>query len=98
MIGYSETIIGYPETMIGYPEKMIRYLETIIEYPETIIGYLETIFRNSRLLKKAGGRGHWCQLNVKPALLQGFALTPSPSPTESYGVHRSLEILPGREF
>ncbi|BAY89105.1 hypothetical protein NIES3275_11080 [Microchaete diplosiphon NIES-3275] len=24
---------------------------------------------------------HWCQLNVKPALVQGFALTPSPSPT-----------------
>ncbi|EKF01985.1 hypothetical protein FDUTEX481_07236 [Tolypothrix sp. PCC 7601] len=22
----------------------------------------------------------WCQLNVKPALVQGFALTPSPSP------------------
>ncbi|WP_210403085.1 hypothetical protein, partial [Tolypothrix sp. PCC 7601] len=25
--------------------------------------------------------GHWCQLNVKPSWLQGFALTPSPSPT-----------------
>ncbi|BAY88124.1 hypothetical protein NIES3275_00990 [Microchaete diplosiphon NIES-3275] len=26
------------------------------------------------------GNAQWCQLNVKPALVQGFALTPNPSP------------------
>ncbi|BAY88338.1 hypothetical protein NIES3275_03130 [Microchaete diplosiphon NIES-3275] len=39
------------------------------------------VFCQKHLLWSQPSRGHLCQLNVKPALVQGFALTPSPSPT-----------------
>ncbi|BAY99776.1 hypothetical protein NIES37_37590 [Tolypothrix tenuis PCC 7101] len=40
-------------------------------------GTASTIFWHIQYLTGA----HWCQLNVKPFWLQGFALTPSPSPS-----------------
>ncbi|EKF05893.1 hypothetical protein FDUTEX481_00243 [Tolypothrix sp. PCC 7601] len=36
---------------------------------------------DTSIYSRGQGTAHRCQLNVKPASLQGFALTPSPSPT-----------------
>ncbi|MBE9087157.1 MULTISPECIES: hypothetical protein [unclassified Tolypothrix] len=59
--------------------------ESITSKDGFAIGGISALGAGGEMVLGDGGAGslrcHWCQLNVKPSLCKGFALTPSPSPS-----------------